>query len=83
MEPVRLADAQSRLPSLVDAVTRGEEVIITRDDVPVARLTSAIDTNAPTLKRPSLREHQPSSLGRVLRGPDSEDLLAEMLDDRG
>ena len=85
MEPVRLADAQSRLPALVDAVARGEEVIITRDDVPVARLTSATATNTPPVKRHSLREHQPASLGAVLHAPDSngKDLLAEMLDDRG
>ena len=81
MQSVRLADAQTRLPALVDAVNRGEEVVITRDDVPVARLTPAAPPNA---SRPSLRDHKPSSLGKLLSGtsPD-DDLLAEMLDDRG
>jgi antitoxin (DNA-binding transcriptional repressor) of toxin-antitoxin stability system len=87
MQSVRLADAQSRLPALIDAVNRGEEVVITRDDdVPVARLSPASDaaTVAPA-KRHSLRDHKPSSLGRVLRPTRSadDDLLAEMLDGRG
>ncbi len=81
MQSVRLADAQSRLPALIDAVIRGEEVVITRDDVPVARLSSA--GAAPT-NRASLHDHQPISVGGVIARPGSDDdLLAEMLDDRG
>ena len=86
MQSVRLADAQSQLPALIDAVTRGEEVVITRDDVPVARLSPASGTAATApATRHSLRDHKPSSLGRVLAPTRSadDDLLAEMLDDRG
>ncbi len=81
MQSVRLADAQSRLPALIDAVTRGEEVVITRDDVPVARLSPA---GATPTHRFSLRDHKPISVGSMVDRPASDDdLLAEMLDDRG
>ena len=80
MQSVRLADAQSRLPALIDAVTRGEEVVITRDDVSVARLSAA---GATPTNRPSLRDHKPTSVGGIIDRPASDDdLLAEMLDDR-
>jgi prevent-host-death family protein len=82
MQSVRLTDAQSRLPALIDAVAAGEEVVITRDDIPVARLTPA--SAAPT-QRLSLRDHKPISLGGTIdrTSPDADDVLAEMLDDRG
>ena len=82
MLSVRLTDAQSRLPSLIDAVIRGEEVVITRDEVPVARLSA---TESPhTGPRHSLRDHRPTSVGQILRPPSpDDDVLAEMLDDRG
>ncbi len=80
MQSVRLADAQSRLPALIDAVIRGEEIVIIRDDVPVARLSS---TGATPANRPSLRDHKPLSVGGMVARPASDDdLLAEMLDDR-
>jgi antitoxin (DNA-binding transcriptional repressor) of toxin-antitoxin stability system len=82
MQTVRLTDAQSRLPALIDAVIRGEEVVITRDEVPVARLSAP--TNLSNGYRPSLRDHRPSSVGQVLRPPSADDdVLAEMIDDRG
>ena len=78
---MRLTEAQSRLPALIDAVIRGEEVIITRDEVPVARLSAP--TTASNRARPSLRDHRPSSVGRVISVPSpDDDVLAEMLDDR-
>ncbi len=81
MQSVRLADAQSRLPALIDAVIRGEEVVITRDDIPVARLSPPGVT--PT-NRPSLHDHKPVSLGGMI-DPSAQDheLRAEMLDDWG
>jgi antitoxin (DNA-binding transcriptional repressor) of toxin-antitoxin stability system len=82
MLSVRLTDAQSRLPSLIDAVIRGEEVVITRDEVPVARLSATEPPRAAT--HASLRDHRPSSVGQVLRPQSADDdVLAEMLDDRG
>jgi antitoxin (DNA-binding transcriptional repressor) of toxin-antitoxin stability system len=82
MQTVRLTEAQSRLPALIDAVIRGEEVVITRDDVPVARLSAPATSSNDA--RPSLRDHRPSSVGPVLRPPSADDdVLAEMIDDRG
>jgi len=36
---VTIAEAESRMDELLDAALRGEEVAITRDDIPVAKLT--------------------------------------------
>ena len=36
---VTIAEAEARMDELLDAALAGEEVIITRDDVPVAKLT--------------------------------------------
>jgi len=38
MHTVTLAEAQARLPELIAETQRGEEVIITADEQPVARL---------------------------------------------
>ena len=75
MEIVRLDEAQSRLPELVDSVVSGDGIIvITRGDRPVALLTAA---NSP---QHSLRSMTPSSAGSVLRPLSPEDdLLDEMV----
>ena len=41
MHTVTLAEAQARLPELIAETQRGEEVVITADAQPVARLTPA------------------------------------------
>lgn len=41
MPTVSLAEAQSKLPELIDHLAPGEELIITRGDKPVAKLTAA------------------------------------------
>ncbi len=38
MSTISLADAQARLPELLDHLTAGEEVVITREGKPVGRL---------------------------------------------
>jgi antitoxin (DNA-binding transcriptional repressor) of toxin-antitoxin stability system len=38
MQTVTLEEAQSRLSKLIEALPPGEEVIVTRDDKPVARI---------------------------------------------
>jgi antitoxin (DNA-binding transcriptional repressor) of toxin-antitoxin stability system len=40
MSPVSIEEAQLRLPELIDQLQPGEVLIITRDEKPVARLTS-------------------------------------------
>ena len=73
MQTIRITEAQSRLPELVDSLAREGDIVITRDEQPVARLTT------PT-PQPSLREIEPVSVGAVLRPPvASDDLLEEMI----
>lgn len=38
MQTVELEEAQARLPALIDGVVRGDEVLITKNDRPVAKL---------------------------------------------
>ena len=74
MQSVSLDEAQRHLAELVGQLPREGEFLITQQDKPVARLTSATP-------RPSLRQLQPASVGAVLRPfPSAEDdLLGEML----
>jgi prevent-host-death family protein len=74
MQTVGIIEAQARLPELVDSAANGAEVVITRDDKPIARLTGSAD-------RPSLADIQPVSVGAILFpfSPD-DDLLEEMTD---
>jgi antitoxin (DNA-binding transcriptional repressor) of toxin-antitoxin stability system len=44
MNTITLQEAQTRLSELIHRLTPGEEVIITEDDQPVARLTLATPT---------------------------------------
>lgn len=44
MEPVSVYDAKTHLSRLLDAVEAGEEVVITRNGRPVARLVRALPT---------------------------------------
>ena len=38
MSTISAADAESRFSELLDRVSRGEEIVVTRDDQPIARL---------------------------------------------
>lgn len=72
MQTVRIDEAQARLPQLVDSASAGEEIVITRDDQPVAKLT-------PPEHGGTLRDIRPTSVGAVLRPFDADDdLLDEM-----
>jgi antitoxin (DNA-binding transcriptional repressor) of toxin-antitoxin stability system len=70
MQTVGIKEAQARLPELVDSAASGKEVLIARDDKPVARLTGSID-------RPSLSAIRPVSVGAILRPSTSDDDLLE------
>ncbi len=39
MQTATIEDVQARLPQILDALAPGEEIVITRDGKPVARLT--------------------------------------------
>lgn len=54
MTAVSVAEAQAKLPELIRGVTRGEEVVILENDLPVARLIAA-QTAPPQRKLGSLR----------------------------
>lgn len=41
MTTVSIAEAQARLPELLDQLKPGDELVITRDDKPVARVVPA------------------------------------------
>jgi len=41
MQTITLEQAQSRLPEIIEKLTPGEEVVITRDDKPIAALRAA------------------------------------------
>ena len=43
MREIQASEAKARLPSLLDAVERGETVIITRHGKPIARIVPEID----------------------------------------
>jgi prevent-host-death family protein len=72
MRTIELNEAQAHLAELIDTAA-GEEIIITRDQKPIARLT-------PSSNAPSLRDIRPASVGAVLKPLSSDDdLLDEML----
>ena len=50
MPTVTLAEAQAKLAELVDHLAPGEELVITRDDKPVAKLTP-VEPPAPAKPR--------------------------------
>ena len=43
MREIQASEAKARLPSLLDAVERGETVIITRHGKPIARIVPEVD----------------------------------------
>jgi len=40
MTTVTLEEAQAKLPELIEQLTAGEELLITRNELPIARLTA-------------------------------------------
>jgi len=55
MTTVTVHEAETRLSELLDQVQRGEEVVITRHGLPMARL---VPTVVPTQRRASTRRQQ-------------------------
>jgi len=45
MQQVNLREAQEQLPELVEAALRGEEIVITRDNQPVAKLVQLTEND--------------------------------------
>jgi prevent-host-death family protein len=51
MREVQASEAKAHLPSLLDAVERGETVIITRHGKPIARIVPEVDLRQAELNR--------------------------------
>jgi prevent-host-death family protein len=55
MATVTIQEAQAKLPELIHRLTPGEDVVITENDRPVARLV-------PTMEAPKRKPRQPGTL---------------------
>jgi prevent-host-death family protein len=51
MREVQASDAKAHLPSLLDAVERGETIVITRHGKPIARIIPEVDRRRAELDR--------------------------------
>ena len=71
MASVTIEEAQSRLPDLIEALAPGEELVITKDQRPVAKLAKE-STAAPTPKR-----RAGSAAGQVWMASDFDEPLEE------
>lgn len=47
MSTLTIDEVQSRLPEIIDGLNAGEELVITRGDRPVARLTAELPIGVP------------------------------------
>jgi antitoxin (DNA-binding transcriptional repressor) of toxin-antitoxin stability system len=73
MTQVSLEDAQSRLAELIAGLRPGEELQITRDDQPVARLVA----ESPRLRKPRTPG---SAIGRLVILSDDDEHLEDFKD---
>ena len=76
MKHVGIKETRQQLPDLIDRVEAGEEIVITRQGKPVARLVPAPQ---PRKFLPPLAEFR-KRMGRL--GTPSDELLREERDDR-
>jgi prevent-host-death family protein len=76
MQNVPIADAQVRLPELLEMVAHGEEVVITSQDRPVAKLTAT--RSRPIRVAPPHLEIPPVQAALHPLYPD-DDLVAAMM----
>ena len=58
MNTMTIEEAQAKLPEIIDKLAPGEELIITRDDRPIAKLVSQ--------QRPARKPRQPGSAKGML-----------------
>jgi prevent-host-death family protein len=72
MRHVRASDAKTHLPSLLDAVERGETIVITRHGRVVARIVPEVDRRRETLDRVTARLRD---VRRTVRPISREELL--------
>lgn len=63
MTTISLAEAQVKLPELIAAVGRGEQVVVTIDDRPVARIEAASCESQPPAEEAPIGMDDPSLEG--------------------
>ncbi len=72
MQQITLAEASKHLPDLIEAAIRGEEIVITKDDQPVVKLTPVSSVK---------RRRQPGSAkGLVTISDDFDEPLEDFKD---
>jgi len=71
MQKVNIHEAKTHLSKLLARVQQGEEIIISKADVPIARLISVNN-------RPSMRTAG-SATGKIVIGADFDDPLPESI----
>ncbi len=71
MPTVTVAEAQCDLPALIDRLSPGEELLITCNDKPIARLTATDASCPPVLRQPG------SGRGELVIVSDDDDHLAD------
>lgn len=67
MESVGAYEAKTHLPQLLDRVARGEEICITRNGRPVARLVPEVSSPTPDIQA-AINEIKEFRKGRTLGG---------------
>lgn len=72
MATVSIEEAQSRLPELIEGLAPGEELVITKDQRPVAKLAKESATAIPKKRRPG------SAAGQVWMAPDFDEPLEDL-----
>jgi antitoxin (DNA-binding transcriptional repressor) of toxin-antitoxin stability system len=85
MHALRVPVAEADLPSLIERVAAGEQVILTRDGEAVAELQAPSQTSQPSLQaKEALRRltELRTSLPPLPPGVSSVDLLREMHEER-
>jgi antitoxin (DNA-binding transcriptional repressor) of toxin-antitoxin stability system len=73
MSTVTLEEAQHRLPALIESLHPGEELIIVRNDIPVARLVGAA-ASTETPRRPG------AARGKLTLKDDGDEYLRDFAD---
>jgi antitoxin (DNA-binding transcriptional repressor) of toxin-antitoxin stability system len=71
MPSVTIEEAQSRLPDLIESLAPGEELVITKDQQPVAKLAKESVPAPPNKRRAG------SAAGQVWMAPDFDEPLEE------
>jgi len=72
MQQITLAEASKHLPDLIEAAISGEEIVITKDDQPVVKLTPV----SPIKRRPQFG----SAKGLVTISDDFDEPLEDFKD---